>query len=479
MNVELLTITPDAEKHIEACGRTCYKSFDKITDNSAGRFIQMLVKAGHESVIEHGVATFRISGVSRALTHQLVRHRVASFSQESQRYVAINTPKRKTPWSKFTEEEENSICELYKKGDSTGEIGRFFGCSPQTISNIIVRNGGVLRDVGEYACVDSDIFNPDSLTPIEAQLLGTIASDGNVFISESKGVSRITIKMKDKKYIEQIAYMFNSVARAAEKDLYVTTLNSKKVCDRLINTYGIVPNKSLIMTHDLIDKNLPKHMISHYIRGYLEGDGSILWYPEHHKRMIVFTSGNINSLEWINKQICEFCGIALKKIYDKEKAFQLQYQGKEDINKILLWLYSDFEFDFILDRKLYKAVELCPDLYNQIEKSCTLFSSKYKVVIPPSIIGELDLLLRYTEIMYKSLNLYNELEHKIKNEDRRFVLPNACETEIVITANFREWRHILQERMASGAQWEIKQLMLSILLHLKRHAPNVFADFEV
>lgn len=202
MIVDLLTVTPDAEKHIELCGRTCYKSFDKITEESSSQFIKMLIKAGHESVIEHASASFRISGVSRALTHQLVRHRVASFSQESQRYVGFNS--------------------------------EFPYVTPPSIQSM---EGGINDDL----------------------------------------------------------------------------------------------------------------------------------YKQYHNLMF-----NIHQL------------------------------------------YEEF-----IKRKACKA------------------------------------------------------------EDARFVLPNACETEIVITANFREWRHILQERMASGAQWEIKQLMQKIIIILKEHAPNVFYDFEV
>ncbi len=87
MKVELLAITPDAEKLIEKAGRTCYQSQAKITEESSEKFIRMLVKSGHESVLEHAYATFRISGGSRAFTHQIVRHRLCSFSQQSQRYV--------------------------------------------------------------------------------------------------------------------------------------------------------------------------------------------------------------------------------------------------------------------------------------------------------------------------------------------------------------------------------------------------------
>ena len=85
--VELLSITPNAEKLIEAAGRTSYMSFDKQGEDSEKRFIRMLVKSGHHSVLEHAYATFRISGASRSFTHQLVRHRLCSFIQQSQRYV--------------------------------------------------------------------------------------------------------------------------------------------------------------------------------------------------------------------------------------------------------------------------------------------------------------------------------------------------------------------------------------------------------
>jgi len=85
--VKLLAITPNCEKVIEEAGRTCYKSFERMTDTSSDNFIRAAIKRGHESIIEHACATFRIKGASRSFTHQFVRHRLASFSQQSQRYV--------------------------------------------------------------------------------------------------------------------------------------------------------------------------------------------------------------------------------------------------------------------------------------------------------------------------------------------------------------------------------------------------------
>jgi thymidylate synthase (FAD) len=88
--VTLLAITPQGEKLIEEAGRTCYLSLDKIGDGTEKNFIRNCIKNGHLSILEHACATFRIEGASRAFTHQLVRHRLASFSQQSQRYVDEN-----------------------------------------------------------------------------------------------------------------------------------------------------------------------------------------------------------------------------------------------------------------------------------------------------------------------------------------------------------------------------------------------------
>ena len=75
----------DILKRIEKIGRVCYKSEDKITDDSARKFVANILKSGHESVIEHEKVSVRIV-CDRGVTHEIVRHRIASYSQESTRY---------------------------------------------------------------------------------------------------------------------------------------------------------------------------------------------------------------------------------------------------------------------------------------------------------------------------------------------------------------------------------------------------------
>jgi len=72
-------------KRIERYGRTCYKSEDRITPGSAKKFVAMLLERGHESVIEHEKVTVRVI-CDRGVSHEIVRHRIASYSQESTRY---------------------------------------------------------------------------------------------------------------------------------------------------------------------------------------------------------------------------------------------------------------------------------------------------------------------------------------------------------------------------------------------------------
>ena len=87
-NVELLWITPDPEIQIEAAGRTCYKSEDTIiTEETADKFIRMILKRGHDSVIEHSSLVVRFKNLSRGFTHEQVRHRITGISQESTRRV--------------------------------------------------------------------------------------------------------------------------------------------------------------------------------------------------------------------------------------------------------------------------------------------------------------------------------------------------------------------------------------------------------
>lgn len=96
-SVEILN-PPDGKevlRRIEKAGRVCYKSEDKITDHSAASFVENIIQLGHESVLEHVSLSVRFI-VDRGISHEIVRHRLASYSQESTRYC--NYSKEKFGW---------------------------------------------------------------------------------------------------------------------------------------------------------------------------------------------------------------------------------------------------------------------------------------------------------------------------------------------------------------------------------------------
>jgi len=138
-NVELVSVTADALRVIEAAGRVCYKSEDKVTDTSAPAFVRGLIKRGHESVIEHASATFKFV-CDRGVSHEIVRHRLAGYSQESTRYcnygsrggeIAVVVPPFTNDADRQSWTEAMDACEQAY----LSMIGR--GCAPQLARSVL------------------------------------------------------------------------------------------------------------------------------------------------------------------------------------------------------------------------------------------------------------------------------------------------------------------------------------------------------
>ena len=131
MKVTLLACTQNADAICAAAGNSCYSdkpASEIVEDIDSEKVLSRIVGMGHHSVIEHAVFTFSVEGVSRALTHQLVRHRMASFSQQSQRYVSLTEPTYVTPHTiegnpeaeKRFEETMDSIWKAYRDLEEMG-----------------------------------------------------------------------------------------------------------------------------------------------------------------------------------------------------------------------------------------------------------------------------------------------------------------------------------------------------------------------
>lgn len=140
-SVELLWVTENPEKQIESAGRTCYKSENKITTDSAQKFAKKIRELGHHAMIEHAVASFRIV-TDRGITHEIVRHRLASYAQESTRYCNYSSnkfekqcsfieppklaPHQRKIWEKACLDAEKSYFAMLESG-----------CSPQIARSVL------------------------------------------------------------------------------------------------------------------------------------------------------------------------------------------------------------------------------------------------------------------------------------------------------------------------------------------------------
>jgi len=127
MRVQLLTHTPEPERACAAAARLCYSAadIDQLLARDAGdqaALLQKILKLGHFSVLEHASFTFGIEGISRACSHQLVRHRIASFSQQSQRYVSSDQGFPAVVPESISGRPE--LCELFN--DFLAEAGRVY-----------------------------------------------------------------------------------------------------------------------------------------------------------------------------------------------------------------------------------------------------------------------------------------------------------------------------------------------------------------
>ena len=170
MKVKLLRYTADAELLCGTAAQTTIKSgkpseiLEKIDSETAKRKIKMVTGYGHASVIEHASFTFSLEDVSRAMTHQLVRHRIASYTQQSQRYVTYDTLEKYVIPPSITDNDEakktfddtlEKISETYQKLLKIGipkEDARFILPNAAKTNIIVTMNARELRHFFNLRC---------------------------------------------------------------------------------------------------------------------------------------------------------------------------------------------------------------------------------------------------------------------------------------------------------------------------------------
>ncbi|HLD91357.1 MAG TPA: FAD-dependent thymidylate synthase [Patescibacteria group bacterium] len=394
-------------KKIEAIGRVCYKSEANITPESGEEFIRKIIK-------------------HRGVSHEMVKHRLASFSQESTRYV------RSCEKKDIKIETEQDCINSYLDGLSMRRISELSlnKYTEWEVYKILDSNNVERRKLGNTGLINSNYFNSIN-TWDKAYLIGFILGDGNI----RKESNQISISQKD----SEEWFLLNMIRNFIQPNAKSLSISDNNIKTNLINK-GIIPNKTYDMNKshvELLWSSIPHDMIYDFLRGFLDSDGSIRWFyqkdtSQTHSCNICF-NGNIFILQKIQELLeKEFNYIV--KIHDSDSAVMKRLfitdskVGKEFCEK----LYKNFVFPYGHSKTANWYEPFNIDI--PIE---TRDNDKFAVIKPFSLKGKN--LWVWGNAMFNSELAYNKLVDLGESPQiARSVLPNSLMIEIVVTANLRE-----------------------------------------
>lgn len=254
---------------------------------------------------------------------------------------------------------KQEIIDLYNSGIGAYTIGKMFKAPENNIAKLLKKNGVVIRPLNTYD-VDLDFFKKID-SPEKSYLLGFWYADGNVV---KRGI-RIALQEEDgyildrfkeiMKYTGSTTFSQRSLKNPKYKDQRILSISRSELSQQLVKL-GCVPNKSLILEFPT-ENQVPDRLLSHFIRGYFDGDGSISMSKQRNTFCFV---GIISSSIFINK-LNEILINKLDletKIYvcPNPKTSNLRISKKEHAKKFLQWIYQDSTIH--LTRKYEKAKSL-------------------------------------------------------------------------------------------------------------------------
>lgn len=251
----------------------------------------------------------------------------------------------------WTDEQVAYIIDKYLNENYTlKQLGREFGCSYGTIRNLLNKHDIDSRGNKQgYPRNEFVFMNID--TPAKAYWLGFLYADGCVHTNKNE----VSINITDKEHVEKFKNFLGAknhrITESKDsrwenaKTLYQLSIKDEQIHKDLIK-WGCVPQKTLV-----IDKipNIPRDFISHFIRGYFDGDGSLHYLQSTDNFRISFTSGSKKFLGDIQKELnVTHLSLGHSK---GTNTYQLQISGRKQVEKILNYLYQDSTEDIRLDRK--------------------------------------------------------------------------------------------------------------------------------
>lgn len=572
LNVKLLEHTPNPERVITTAAKLCYSDsniedlLEKQTEESIQKFLNTLISLSHESPMEHVSFTFAVEGVSRALTHQLVRHRIASYCLSGDTVVGYdNKSKGLTIEELYNKSEQyqqmiklrsidektrelllNNVVSVVKSGKkelfelltedgykikATAEH-RFFTdngwkrLKELNVNDLVYTNGTECYKDKEWL---KKKFHEENLSTTQiGELCGVTAGCIKKWIArfnigKPRGYHSIGKEPPNK---GKTKYNYEPLKRTSEKMKNNTNyrkmfgednpqwkggINNKNIS----NSYSRKLAKNLKSDIKCCEKCSNKENLEvHHIDGNCKNNdinNLIKLCSECHK----YYHLKINNQTYTNKGLETKGTVNLMKVVKLSKIISIKSIGIDETYDIEMKApYHNFiangfvvhnsqqsqryvklnQFSYIIppaiekneqakqlyikkmedDQKVYDDIVkmLCDD-YAQEYLNTTQYYKNGLQAESLSPYELLTLLSKQPEVELKGIKSKVRNIEKKAIEDARYVFPNACETKIVLTMNFRTLINFIQHRSCERAQWEIREMAIEMIRILKPIMPTL------
>jgi len=521
-------LTPLTDEHLrllELAGRVCYKSEERISPASATKFIKMIRDSNHESVLEHVSATVRIVG-SRSMSHQLVRHRIASYCLAGEtEVIAFASGQRRGP-KRWT------LAQLYAWSQDARRKGRLKRIRlrsldtdgrlvPGCIKSIVYSGGQpVFKVTTKFGRQIEATTKHRFLTPNGWKQLSELHPGDELL---SNGIPAY----KNREWVEHQYLTLNKPRKEVARLANISDACMGKWISRL----GLQKPKS----------KYPNRQSGHGVSGMFspdaiekmsaakQGEKNPAWKGEaasisagRYRAQHMFElptsceccgfEGRIvrhhvdgdthnNSADNI-MFLCECChkqwhiGSAVMSVF-RDKIVSIEPTGTKDTYDIEmagqnhnfvangLVVHNSQESQRYVNYGKKGFQVICPPRiglpvgpyhYDPNDPSIFYFDSKLSDPYPITWFNDLS----YMWLVGRArdyLEYQHYLDAKVPPEDARECLPNATKTEVVATYNLRTWRHVFEERaLNKHAQWQIRGLMQDVLIEFGKALPAVFGD---
>jgi len=489
--------TPNPEKVIARAARLCYSSATleeltkEIDEKDVTKFVQKLFQLGHLSPFEHASATFGIR-CSRACSHQLVRSRIASHCLSGDTIVKSYSAKKRFPTKQHTLKQLYDWSFDYKRKGRLKLINlrsideKYKILIPGKIKNIIYTGKQELYEVKTRcgrtikSSLNELFFTEDGWKTLsELSVSDYIYANGISSDINKEWLKEMYLKKNiPRKKLAKIMKIGDSTLGKI-----IRKFNLQKPKSQYPNRHSNGGGKNGMFTKEGLERLKPSKI----------GDKNPSWKGEKASK----NAGNLRAWRKYKVNICDTCGSKenLERHHidkntlnnDKDNILILCEtchrghhvgQGIKTVFRTpitsIKYIGVDDTYDIEMEGPNFNFSANGLIVHNSQKSQRYVSENNFKFFIPKTI-KESDLKMKYYIIMDQIELLYNEMKKDgIPNEDCRYILPNACETQIITTMNFRELLHFFNVRCCHRSQWEIRYIAMKMLWFARIIAPNIF-----